>query len=417
MAHVVILSLVFPPDNVSTAHIMAGIASDLQRGGHQVRVVTTTPHYHRDARAEKKQPLRPARVPLFFRSVCDGVPVLHVQMPLKEKSNLRRAVSWLKFHILSTAAILVSREQTDVILCPSPPLTIGISAWVIGLFRGSRFIYNVQEIYPDIAINLGVLKSKWLIRGARRIEQFVYRKAAAVSVIAPRMQQRLTDRGVPSCKLHMIPNFVDLSELEPSPKDNPFSREHGVTEKFVVNYSGNIGPAQGVETLLEAATILKEDPRIHFVITGDGTLADHFRESVRGQRNVTMLGFRPFSEMSFIYGAADAAVVSLALSTGSDAVPSKVYRIMACARAVLAVADPASDLASLIRSADCGRTIAPGRGEELAELLRAAVLQRDEWTEMGERGYDFVSQHHSREKITGEYQHLVQHIADKGRNR
>jgi len=411
MANVLVLSLVFPPDNVSTAHIMGNLASDLKRAGHNVTVITTTPHYNIDEQAQKRQPLRRTGVPFFRRSEFDGVPVLHVAMPRKEKSVLRRLISWSSFHALSTIAAIASRTKPDVILAPSPPLTIGVSAWIIARLRRARFVYNVQEIYPDIAISLGALRSKTLIAMARRLERFVYRRASAITVIAPRMEQRLLERGVPQSKLLVIPNFVDTSDLMPMPKDNEFSRELGIVEKFVINYSGNVGPAQGLEILVRAAELLRGDDRIHFVITGDGTLFETIRNQVRDLNNVTMLGYQPFSRMPAIYASADVCVVPQAAATGSDAVPSKVYRIMACARAVLAVTEAGSDLATLVETASCGVHARPDAAEELAELLVSLASNRERSAAMGQRGYEYVRTSNTREMITRQYEEIVQRLA------
>jgi colanic acid biosynthesis glycosyl transferase WcaI len=411
--NILVLSLVFPPDNVSTAHIMGNLASDLLRAGNRVSVITTTPHYNRDVEAERRQPMRRSLLPLFARSDFEGVPVLHVSMPQKQKNMWRRLVSWCSFHILSTAAALVSRPKPDVIICPSPPLTIGVSAWVIARLRGARFIYNVQEIYPDIAINLGALKSKSLIALARALERFVYRRAAAITVIAPRMEERLLARGVPREKLHVVPNFVDVADLAPLPKENEFSREYGLTAKFVVNYSGNVGPAQGLETLLSAAKLVQDDDRIRFVITGDGTEFESFRARAKEMSlsNVIILGYQPFSRMPAIYSSADICVVPQAAATGFDAVPSKVYRAMACRRAVLAITDRSSDLAALVAGAGCGEVVRPESPGELAAVITSAASEPRRWDEMAERGYRYVLTHSTREAVTQQYHRIAEQIA------
>ena len=415
MSNVLILSLFFPPDNVSTAHIMGDLASDLHGFGHHVRVITATPHYNRDHIAEERQKLAKTGVPFFRRSNYEGISALHVLTPQKEKLVVRRLLSWSAFHVLSTAAALVTGPRPDVIICPSPPLTIGISAWIVARRWNAGFVYNVQEIYPDIAINLGVLRSRRLIAAARALERFVYRKASMVTVIAPRMQQRLLERGVPPEKLAVIPNFVDVSDLHPLPKDNEFAREYGLTDKFVVNYSGNVGPAQGLETLMRAAELLRDDPRVHFVVTGDGTLYSEIEAMAAraGLTNLTLLKYQPFSRMPAIYSSADVCVVPQAPATGFDAVPSKVYRIMACARAVLAVTDPASDLAQLIGAAACGVTIPAGDASAIAAVLReaAAPAQLSRWTEMGRRGYEYVQHHNTRESVTALYDEVVRRVS------
>ncbi|MRS05405.1 glycosyltransferase WbuB, partial [bacterium] len=181
MARILILSLIFRPDNVSTAQIMGDLALDLKKRGHDVFVITSVPHFNDDAEALAAQPLDAYWGRLLKRSNYHGIEVLHTWMPRKGKNKLLRICAWLSFHGISTVAGLVSRFKPDVILTPSPPLTIAVSAWLLGMWHKCPFIYNVQEIYPDVAVNLGVLKNKFAIRCLQRLESFVYEKAQALA--------------------------------------------------------------------------------------------------------------------------------------------------------------------------------------------------------------------------------------------
>ncbi|CAN5826913.1 hypothetical protein BH18ACI5_BH18ACI5_07450 [soil metagenome] len=146
LANVLILTLVFPPDSVSTAEIMADLALDLRDRGHSVTVLTTAPHYNRDATAEARQPLRPFLGRLLRRSDYQGVPVYHAAMPGKTPSVLKRIAGWLGFHLVSTIAGLVVIQRPDVMLVPSPPLSIGLSACVVNSLLRAPFVYNFPEI-------------------------------------------------------------------------------------------------------------------------------------------------------------------------------------------------------------------------------------------------------------------------------
>jgi colanic acid biosynthesis glycosyl transferase WcaI len=201
-------------------------------------------------------------------------------MPKKGKNVFLRLLAWGGFHQVSVLAGLSTVPRPDVILAPSPPLTIGVCAWILGKYHRAPFIYNVQEVYPDIAVRLGALRNKWLIGRLQQLERFVYRKAEKITVIAPRMRQRLLEKGVPSGKVEVVPNFVDIGDLSPLPKDNGFSRQHGIHEKFVVSYAGNMGPAQGLESFIEAAILLRGEPGIQFMMMGDGILRESFMERV-----------------------------------------------------------------------------------------------------------------------------------------
>jgi colanic acid biosynthesis glycosyl transferase WcaI len=413
MANVLFLSLVFPPDGVSTALIMGELAADLRARGHDVRVVTTSPHYNRDEAAEAGQPLRPWWGRLLRRSEYAGIPVVHTWMPRKGAGIVGRLAAWTTFHILSTGVALAIRPRPDVVIAPSPPLTVGVSAWLVCALRRARFIYNVQEIYPDIAVNLGALRNRPLIRALHALEQFVYARAAIITVIAPRMRDRLLQKGVPAGRMEVVPNFVDITSLKPAPKDNAFCRELRLTECFVVTYAGNMGPAQDLETFVDAAAQLHDEPNVHCLLVGGGTSEQTLRDRVQALnlRNCSILGYQPYERMCEIYAASDVCLVPQAEATGCDAIPSKVYRIFACGRPIIASTQADSDLAHLVRLANAGAVVPPGSPDALADAIRAAARHRSEWSAKGAAGRRHVETHYSRERISAQYDALVRKLA------
>jgi colanic acid biosynthesis glycosyl transferase WcaI len=413
VANVLILTLVFPPDSVSTAQVMGELGIDLELNNHRVTVLTTTPHYNRDPEAESRQPIHRYWGPILQKSQFNGIEVYHAIMPRKGKNVFLRLMSWVGFHLISTFAGMTVAPRPDVIIAPSPPLTIGLSAWILGGFYHVPFIYNVQEVYPDIAVRLGALRNERLINLLTRLERFVYRKAHRITVIAPRMRQILLKKGVPSEKVLVIPNFVDIEDLCPQPKDNDFSRQQNIQEKFVVSYAGNLGPAQGLDSFIEAASLLQDEQGIHFLMIGEGIIKEQLKEYVDRLKltNFTVLPYQPFSLMPQIYAASDLCLVPQAADTGCDAIPSKVYRIMACGRPVLASTDPDSDLAHLIRDATCGATVQPGSASALAGIVLDAYRNQSPWREKGQAGRTHVVKYYDRQMVTGRYHELVMTLA------
>lgn len=414
MAKVLLLSLVFPPDAVSTAQLMGELMTDLRDQGHDVTVITTTPHYNRDLEAEKQQPL--SRFAVFFkRSSFHGMTVYHCLMPPKGRNVAGRLMAWMLFHVLSILVATLFVRRCEIVFAPSPPLTIGLCAWIVSLLHRARTIYNVQELYPDIAVSLGIISNPGLIRLLDALASFIYSRSTVVTVIAPHMRRKLLEKGVPPGKVLTIPNFVDLDNLFPQPRKNAFSAAHALDDAFVVSYAGNMGAAQGLETLVEAAEILRHESSIRFLLLGDGNLRDSLRTRVLESQlsNVTFLDYQPFSAMGQIYAASDLCIVPLAAGAGLDAVPSKVYRIMACARPVLAITDPESDLADLVAVSGGGERIAAGDAEAIAAFLRSAAKERKRWQEKGEAGRRYVIEHHSRPVVTSTYGDLVTRIAQQ----
>ena len=391
---------------------MGELANDLESQGHKVTVLTTRPHYNRDSEVESRQPIRNYWGPVLGKSDFRGIPVYHTFMPKKGKNVFFRLLAWGGFHQVSIVAGMTIVPRPDVILAPSPPLTIGVCAWILGKYHHAPFIYNVQEIYPDIAVRLGALRNKWMIRALQYFESFIYRKAKRITVIAPRMRQRILEKGVSPDKLEVIPNFVDIGDFLPLPKDNDFSRQHEIHEKFVVSYAGNMGPAQGLESFIEAAVLLQSEPGIHFMMMGDGILRDSLKKRIEQSRlgKFTLLPQHAYSMIPRIYAASDVCLIPQAVETGFDAVPSKVYRIMACARPVLATTDPESDLAHLIKDAGCGKTVPPERASDLADVIYKAYRDQTRWKEMGQAGRAHVVEHYSRLAVTRRYHDLIQRV-------
>ena len=415
MAHILMLTLVFPPDGVSTAVIMGDLSADLKAAGHDVTVVTTVPHYNRDTEAEARQPLIRTWGPLLYRSEYEGVPVLHVGMPRKSAKVLLRLLAWIQFHVLSLIATIALVRRVDVIVAPSPPLTVGVFAWLLGLLYRAPYVYNVQQLYPDIAITLGALKSRWVIASLFALERFVYARARVVTVIGGGMRGRLLEKSVPADKIRLIPNFVDVDIIAPLSKTHAFSREHGLDRTFVVTYPGHMGPAQGLETMLEAASLLRHKSELRFLLVGEGGLYNRLKAIARnrGLENVLFLPHQSYALVPQIYAASDLCLVPLAPNAGSHAVPSKAYRIMACARPVLACADSDSDLAELIGLAQCGMVVPPRSPENLAQAVSDAMRSPSICKAMGQAGRAHVMAHYARSSISAQYEALVREVTDK----
>jgi colanic acid biosynthesis glycosyl transferase WcaI len=175
-----------------------------------------------------------------------------------------------------------------------------------------------------------------------------------------------------------------------------------------------MGPAQGLDIVIEAARLLREsDGRVRFVLMGEGILRGRLEAAAAAlpRPNVAVLPYQPNAMMPQIYAASDVCLVPQAASTGCDAVPSKVYRIMASRRPLIAITEPDSDLAMLVREAKCGAIVAPGNAQELARVVLEAARQPEEWRAMGARGYAHVSARYSRPIITGQYDALIRSVA------
>ncbi|MBI3945011.1 MAG: glycosyltransferase family 4 protein [Armatimonadetes bacterium] len=404
---ILLLTLYFEPDITANAAILTRLAEELAALGHAVSVVTAFPHYAGN-RIDPRY-----RGTLIERARHGDIRVTRTYVYVaSDKGSLRaRLLNYASFNLLSVVAGLLS-PAPDVVLAPSPPLTIGLTAWLLGSLKRVPFVYNVQDIYPDIAIRLGILTNPRAIRAFRRLEDFVYRRAAAVSVLSEGFRQNLLGKGVPPAKLRIIPNFVDPDLVRPQPKENPFARREGLADRFVALYAGNIGLSQGLETLLGACAHLRDLPDFLAVIVGNGAArpALEARAQEMGLSNVRFLPFQPKEDLAMMYASADVSLVLLKRGIGAESVPSKAYAILASGRPILAAVDAGADTDRLIQDARCGVAVPPEDPAALARAIRALRADPAARAQMGRRGREHVVAHYSPGAIARQYEALLRDV-------
>jgi colanic acid biosynthesis glycosyl transferase WcaI len=407
------MTLVFPPDGVSTATILGGLARELAKDGFRFTVITTTPHYNRDSTAEQAQELRPIFFGLVYRSDYFGAAVFHVRVRTRGSRIFRRAIDYAFFHVVSLGIALTRRDHYDLILAASPPLTIGIAAAIVSGVRRVPFVYNVQEIYPDIAIDLGLLRNPLLIRVAQWIESFAYRRARVLVTISERFRTRIVAKGIASAKVEVIPNFANTDEIVPGQRRNAFAARHALTDKFVILYAGNIGLAQDFETILAASESVPPD--IVFLIVGGGARAGWLEDEVRKRNSpsLRMLPYQDSSDLRDLYALSGIGLVTLQEEADHGTFPSKVYTIMSSGRPCVVISDLESDAADLVTSVGCGVTVASGDHEGLVQAVIDLRDNPEKANAMGNRGRDFVVSRHSPRAVARAYAALLRMVAGR----
>jgi colanic acid biosynthesis glycosyl transferase WcaI len=231
------------------------------------------------------------------------------------------------------------------------------------------------------------------------------------------MRRRVIAKGVPAGKVTLIPNFVDTGTVLAVARPNPFSRRHQLDDLFVVSYAGNVGPAQGLEALIDAAAALRDLPHVRVVVVGGGILWEALAQRIATERidNILLLPHQPFDAVPDIYGSSDLCVVAQSATTTSDAVPSKVYRIMGAGKPVLAMTAPGSDLAALVADAGCGVVVSAADPAAIAGAIRDAAAAPGRCRAMGEAGRAHVEAHYSRRAVTARYNALVNELTAESR--
>ena len=414
MSRVLLHSLMFSPDGVSTAYLMKELALELRGLGHDVTVLTTTPHNNMDPVAAAAQPILQRHwLGQLQYSECDGIPVWHVTLPWKGQRLWLRAFDFVRFHVVALAANLRKTGRQDIVIATSPPLTIGVISWLLAVRWGAPSVYKVAELYPDLAIRQGMVRGRLFIAFFKWLERFVYARSAAIVMIAKQFGDVIATRGVSEAKLHVIPDFVDTELYRPLPRDNEFAVTHGLVDDFVVLYGGNIGRMQDWESVLCAAEWLLALP-IRFLIVGGGARRAWLQDKVgeRHLNNVTLMEYQPGEMMPIINASCDIGLIPMTKVGALDGFPSKVYTILASAKPVLASTGRDSEMAELLRRAQCGRVVEPEDAEAYATAVKGAFDGRRDLPREGRRGRAFVEAHFSKQAIGEQYDRLIRDLTD-----
>jgi glycosyltransferase involved in cell wall biosynthesis len=253
-----------------------------------------------------------------------------------------------------------------------------------------------------------------VIGALRRLVALYLRRADRVVAIGETMKQRLEEKGAPAGRVAVIPNWVDTTELRPQPRHNAWSSEQGVDDAFVVMHSGNVGHAQDLDTLVRAATFLRDLEQLQMMVIGFGARhgeLTQLAERLEVTGMVRFLGYQPRARLSLSLGSGDLHYVGLARGLAGYVVPSRLYGILAAGRPVLVSADTESETVRLVEEAGCGIVVPPGRPELVAGVIRDVVEGRLSLEGMGERGRAWVEQEADREVAFGRYRRLVGELA------
>lgn len=392
----------FPPEHTPIGYMLKELAEDLTAHGHQVTIITGYPN-HPSGVVYEGYVKR-------FRSIerQHGLTIIRCYLYTSPKKSIaRRLLNFLSFAGTSFLTAL-TLERQDLLFMVSPPLTNGLMAWLLYRLRGLRYIFNVQDIYPDAAIEHGILSNRLLIAVLQRLERLIYRNAAMNVVISEGFRSNLRAKKVSDKAIAVIGNWIDTNEIVPLQRDNPFAMRHGLTEKFVVLYAGTIGLISGAGIMLEVARKLRHYPDILFLFVGEGVVAGELAATVAHEKleQVKMLPFQPRALLPEVLSSADLTVVTLLKEKARTSVPSKVIGYMAAARPVVASVDRDSDTWRLVEEAGAGMCTEAEDADALATAILSFYNNRDMVYRCGANARHYLLQHHSRSSITARYEAL-----------
>ncbi len=394
---IVFLTDNFPPETNAPATRTFEHCRRWVRDGTEVTVITTAPNFP----AGRVFPGYRNR--LLSRERIGGVETIRVLSVISANQGFaRRTLDYMSFMVTGFLAGLFVRRP-DVIVCTSPQFFTACAAYVLSIFRRRPFVFELRDLWPDSIVTVGAMRESAAVRALRWLEYFLYRKAARIVSVTNSFREILSANGVPKTKIAVVRNGADLAAFYPGPKPGTFAARWGVEGRFVAAYVGTIGLAHGLETLLDAAERLRDEPRIAFLVVGDGAERARLESLARERRldNVIFTGPVSKNEIAGVWRLADAALVLLReRDLFRHVLPSKMFEAMATE--VPIVLGVRGESAELLAAAGAGIAIPPEDAQALAQAVVRLMGHPDEARALGRAGRRFVSAELDRDKLAAQ---------------
>ncbi|MCB0981796.1 MAG: glycosyltransferase family 4 protein [Acidimicrobiaceae bacterium] len=398
----------FAPDTAPTGDVITRIVHELAARGHELHVVTALPWYreHRIEPGWEGKWVR--RETTAWGSITRVTP-----FPGGDKRNLlRRAAGFAGFSALAGLTSLRG-GRVDAVIAMSPPLTMGLTGWATHLVRRGPLVFNIQDVFPDAAVETGAITNTKVIAVARWLERLSYHRAAAVTVLSDDLRENVVAKVKPSRagRVHVIPNFVDTEFIRPADRMTPLRAELGIGDEPVVLYAGNVGFSQSLEMVVDTA---REFPQATFLINGDGSARVSLEERASGLPNVRFSGYQPKERVPEVLATGDIHLVPLKAGLGRVSVPSKTYSILAAGRPVLAAIDPGTEVPRMIAASGGGVAVPPDDAATFGSALGALLADAPAAAAMGAHGRAWVEGAASPAAVAAAYEALILRVRAGG---
>lgn len=386
----------FYPEVAAIAQLMTDLAVDLAVKGVDVTVLAAVPYYliTPDMRIPSEEEYK-------------GVKINRVYTTKFNLNNvLGRIPNWLSFHFFVMLKCLFIPKH-DVVLTLTIPPYIAFVGMLIRKIKGSKFMFGVQDIYPDVAVELGLIKNKVLINLLLRLTVWNYKSADKIIPIGEVMRDEIIRHGIIPDKIAVIHNWADSEELYPVKKeDNPFIKKLGIERKFIISYSGNFGIVHDFNPVKQAIMDLKDYKDIVFLFIGDGTEKRGLQQFVENNKvkNVLFIPFQPREEILYSLNACDVSLVSMKKGMEGKLVPSKLYGILSVGKPVIGICSGKSEVADIITENRCGMVV---DDNNLSGRILDLYNNKEKREEMGRNSRDAFMKRYDRHIATDKYYNEV----------
>jgi colanic acid biosynthesis glycosyl transferase WcaI len=393
------VSELYYPEETSTGGFLTGIAEGVA-GELDTGVICSQPTYARRGVSAPR------------REVRNGVTIRRFRGTRFDPTQLPgRLVNAATISLVAFIDVWRTVRRGDIVVVVTNPPTLPIVAKLACRMRGARIVLLVHDVYPEILAVSGIVRhGSVAFRMLDRLSRLVYRGFAHVVVLGRDMQSLVAAKiGVPPERLSIITNWGDGDAVRPSAGENPLRARLGMAGKFVVQYAGNIGRTHGVETLLDAARELRDDPSTAFMIIGSGAGRAAVDRAIASENlgNVTLLEPVPREELGTALNACDVSVVTFRPGMKGVSVPSRVYNVLAAGKPLIVAADAGSEVGLLVREEEVGWVVEPGDARGLAAAIGEARSAPERRRAMGDRARRLGEARYSRQAVIEQWKSLL----------
>jgi colanic acid biosynthesis glycosyl transferase WcaI len=388
---ILVLSVNYWPEETGIGPLTTWRCEYLASQGHDVTVCTTLPYY---PQWKVDEPYKRA---VWRRELHNGVKILRLWSWIPKRVTSAKRIAFEATFLMGNLAAALAAGKPDLLFVESPPLGLAVTAWMLKRLWRIPFVYDVMDLQPDAAADLGMLSDGMLMRSLYRLEKFAYNQAAMVSTLTEGMRRRILEKSVAPDKVTLFAARADsaLLQLARGAGGDTFRRTHGLEGKFVVLYTGNMGVKQGLDVILSTARLSQNRPEIVYLFAGDGAVRKdtELRAAQLGLANVKFLPVQPRQQLFEMLAAADICLITQQRSVADIVFPSRTATFMAAGCPVIASVNGASAVASAVEQSGAGLVVAPEESEPLFEAI--AELQSDSGRrkEMSDAGRQFAREH------------------------
>jgi glycosyltransferase involved in cell wall biosynthesis len=398
----------FPPE-ISTGRLEYELSQSFVRSGKFVTVVTAFPRRY----LINYTPSHGGN--FLYREEISRIRVIRMgpEFSGRDTIAIRGFEYFFEFFSFFLGGIIAGKA--DIIICSSPPLTLALASYFLGKVKHAPVIVRIGDLHPQELVDLGLIKSKVLVRFLEFMERVVYKKIDFFTVLSEGYRKHLLKKGAPPGKVCVVPNWGNTQELEISEELRTDLKKP--VQKFVVTYAGIMSWFQDLETIIDAAFRLREHKDIRFLLVGDGPQKRFLEEKSKRLQleNVSFISLRPRKEYLQILQTSDACFVSLKKEVKTTTIPSKLLDIMACGRPVIANV-PRGEVPDILFKAKCGVCVEPQNPDELAEAILSLYKNRSEVVQLGRNAREYLEKHFTLNVCVKKYEEIIQQLTKRSAN-